>query len=107
MADDQQSNKITIELDADTGKFTTKIGQVQQGVKDLGEKGGFSLEHLSIKALGLNAAFELAEKALELFHKGLENLEKVQAWDNQAVALRNIGKQVGLTKDQLDSLIKY
>lgn len=106
MADDQQSNKIVIELDADTGKFTTKIGQVQQGVKDLGEKGGFSLEHLSIKALGLNAAFELAEKALELFHKGIENLEKVQAWDNQAVALRNIGKQVGLTKDQLDSLIK-
>lgn len=102
---DEQSNKIVIELDADTGKFSTKIGEVHQGMRELGEKGGFSLESLSLKALGLNTAFELAHKALELYHKGLENLEKVQAWDNQSVALRNVGAQVGLTSKQIETLI--
>lgn len=103
MADE---NKLVIEVDAETGKFTTKMGDVTSTFKKMGDTGSGALQGLSVQALGLNAVLELGQKALELYHQGLEAIEKSEAFSNQKLALTNFAGSLGLTQTQVEALIK-
>ena len=108
MADESKGsgNKVTIDLDLDTKNFDVKIGGVSQGLNNLGTHGTQSFNGMQMATLRWNQALELAEK----FIRGIEfAIDKVQAEDkirNQAIALDNLSKSVGLNSKVLVDSIK-
>lgn len=89
MADD---NKVTIELDLDTGQFTQSIGGVVQGLKAAGEAGESSFSSMGAKAIEFNQILELLEKGFEIIKEVfVETIgESIKASMNQEQALTSL-----------------
>ncbi len=99
-------NKLVIEVDADTQKFTVKMGSVEQVLKKSGDTGKSAFEGLGMKALFFNQALEAGSKVLELMHEGLETISRTEAFDNQRTALTNLAAQLGLSTQSVNHLIQ-
>ena len=103
MADDTE--KLIIEIDADTGQFKVQMGSIQDLLKKTGSEGASHFGGLAESVIGLNQGLELAEKMLEGVAKALETVNKVESWDNQTIALKSLGAQVGLSQQQIQILL--
>lgn len=101
MADD---NKVTIVIDADTGQFTAKMGDVQKNLESTKTKGEGSMGGMSLAAIGFNQVLEAGQKLLALWEESLDNMARIEAFQNQETALKNVGALVGLTTEQTKTL---
>ena len=100
------SNKIVIEVDADTSQFSVKMGNVTQTLQKSGQTGKSAFEGIGGSVLLFNQALELGSKLLEGVHAALELIENSEAFGNQRLALDAMAASFGLTTKQVDLLLK-
>lgn len=103
MADD--TNRIIIEVDADTSKFTVKMGDISTTLNNTKTKGESAFNTISMAIIGFNQGLELAQKIIEGVKSALDTIEKSESFDNQRIALDALGKSVGLSGQQISILI--
>jgi len=104
MADD--SNKVTIELDLDSGAFVAKMGEAENAFGGLKDKGTESFGELGAAAVVLNQGIELCTKAVELFEAGMRQIEKAEVLTNQETAFKNLTASIGVSSNEMLAAIK-
>lgn len=73
MADDQ---KVTLELELESGQFVSKLNGVQSQIMSFASHGESSFTSFGAKVIEITALFELFNKGVELVSKGIEKMSE-------------------------------
>lgn len=108
MAEENDSGKVVISVDLETGKFETAINNAKNTVGGFVEKGVNKLMGFNVALIAMNSAVELASKAFTELHEAfsIESAHRVEGINNQKLAFRSLSQQIGVDSNVMLSAIK-
>lgn len=104
MADD--SGKVVITLDLQTGQFESSLNRTQESLKETGHAGEEALGGLGLHFIAINEALELGQKALEVWHKLLESALESEKIKNQETAFKSFAQSLGVNQGALTEAVE-